>query len=131
MSMEKTRTPEEAIAIIAECLEQEDGEFIAKIYAKVVGVVALYDEDDNSIICGEIKYLGDEVKTFTEEEKKIAVMVINYYGEQCPFATVKSLHGFGRNFLIESVKKAKASNRYTLEFKIVADSLLEKLAGSH
>ena len=76
----------------------------------------------------KIIYLGDEVGTFTKDEKSISAMVINYIGDnQHPVASSSELRYFGRDYLIECLKKADSANFIKEEGKTIAKELLLKL----
>ena len=76
----------------------------------------------------KIVYLEDEVKTFTENEKLIATLAINYFGgEQHPGAVVTNLHHYGRDFLMKCLEAVKKSQIVKDKGKKHAETLLSKM----
>lgn len=76
----------------------------------------------------EIVYLEDEVETFTKDEKSVAAMVLNYLGSnEHPVASSDELRYFGRDYLIECLRKLEDCNFVKDEGKIIGKKLLLKL----
>ena len=61
------KTREQAVAIIAECLEQKNGDEIAEMYIRVVGAAAVYDEKE------DIGKLGGQPRSHADEVEKTSL----------------------------------------------------------
>jgi len=74
-----------------------------------------------------IIYLDEIAKGFTDEEKRMAALVINRYGEESPVCTEKNVFHFGRNHLIHCIKHAKAELYINDTGMPIINSLMKKL----
>jgi len=68
-----------------------------------------------------IIYLDEIAKGFTDEEKRMAALVINRYGEESPVCTEKNVFHFGRNHLW-----VKRTSMYIDELLIVINDIEEQ-----
>jgi len=74
-----------------------------------------------------IIYLDEIAKGFTDDEKRMAALVINRYGEESPVCDENNVSHFGRNHLIKCIKLAKAELWINDTGMPIINSMMKKL----